>query len=173
MRYADDFVVLARYQGSRLRDWIESTLEERFDLTINRKKTRVVHMAQGEGLDFLGFTLRYERSIYGTGQYLYVGASLKSQARFREKLRQSAGTRNCFVPAPILVKQINRVVQGWGRYFSYGYPRRVFRSLNKFVQDRVGLHLKRRSQRGCRPGDGVTIYSHLYDKLGLQKLEKP
>lgn len=173
VRYADDFVVLAKYQGSRLRDWIELTLEDRFDLTINRKKTRVVHMARGEGLDFLGFTMRYERSIYGTGNYLHVGPSLKSQSRFREKLRQLASTRHCFVPSPTLVKQVNRVVQGWGRYFSYGHPRRAFGSLNKFVQDRVGLHLKRRSQRGCRPGDGVTMYSHLYDNLGLQKLEKP
>jgi hypothetical protein len=29
VRYADDFVVLARYQGERLRDWIETTLEGR------------------------------------------------------------------------------------------------------------------------------------------------
>lgn len=130
-------------------------------------------MARDEGLDFLGFTLRYERSIYGTGQCLYVGPSLKSQSRFREKLHQSAGTRYCFIPAPILVQQINRVVQGRGRSFSDGHPRRIFRSLKKFVQTRVGLHLKRRSQQGSRPGDGVTIYSHLYHKPGLQKLEKP
>jgi len=173
IRYADDFVVLAKYQGNRLRDWIESTLEGRFDLTINRQKTRVVYLARGEGLDFLGFTMRYERSIYGTGDYLHVGPSLKSQARFREKVRQLASTRNCFVAAPVLVNQINRVLQGWGRYFSYGHPRRCFRTLNKFVQDRVGLHLQRRSQRGCRPGNGVTLYSHLYDRLGLQELKKP
>src|SRR5262249_58235508 len=29
VRYADDFVVLARYQGARLRRWLEGTLEGR------------------------------------------------------------------------------------------------------------------------------------------------
>jgi RNA-directed DNA polymerase len=46
VRYADDFVVLARYQGERLRDWIESTLEGRFELTINREKTKVVCLGE-------------------------------------------------------------------------------------------------------------------------------
>src|SRR5262249_4042976 len=60
VRYADDFVVLARYQTRRLTDWIEGTLEGRFRLTINRDKTRIVKMRQpGASLTFLGFTLRY------------------------------------------------------------------------------------------------------------------
>ncbi len=36
VRYADDFVVLARYQSSQLVNWIERMLEGRFRLTINR-----------------------------------------------------------------------------------------------------------------------------------------
>ena len=46
MRYADDFVILARYQSRRLIDWVESLLEGRFRLTINRTKTRVVNLNQ-------------------------------------------------------------------------------------------------------------------------------
>ncbi|MBV8229709.1 MAG: hypothetical protein JO329_06980 [Planctomycetaceae bacterium] len=46
VRYADDFVVLARYQSRRLIDWIEGTLEGRFRLTVNREKTRIVKMHQ-------------------------------------------------------------------------------------------------------------------------------
>ena len=66
VRYADDFVVLARYQGRRLTDWIEGTLEGRFRLTINREKTRIVKMHQpGASLNFLGFTLRYDRDLHG------------------------------------------------------------------------------------------------------------
>ena len=62
VRYADDFVVLARYQSRQLVNWIERLLEGRFRLTINREKTRIVKMRQpGESLTFLGFTLRYDR----------------------------------------------------------------------------------------------------------------
>jgi RNA-directed DNA polymerase len=35
VRYADDFVVLARYQSRQLVNWIERLLEGRFQLTIN------------------------------------------------------------------------------------------------------------------------------------------
>ena len=66
VRYADDFVVLARYQSRRLIDWIEGTLEGRFRLTVNREKTRIVKLRQpGESLTFLGFTLRYDRDRFG------------------------------------------------------------------------------------------------------------
>ena len=62
VRYADDFVILARYQSGRLIAWIEEPLEGRFRLTINREKTRVVKLNQpGQSLTFLGFTLRYDR----------------------------------------------------------------------------------------------------------------
>ncbi|MBL8209171.1 MAG: hypothetical protein JNK87_00585 [Bryobacterales bacterium] len=57
VRYADDFVVLARYQADKLRNWIESTLEGWLGLQINRDKTRVVNLWQtGAKLDFLGYT---------------------------------------------------------------------------------------------------------------------
>jgi len=63
VRYADDFVILARWQTRRLRDRVESQWEGRFRLTINRKKTRVVNLRRpGASLDFLGFTFRYDRS---------------------------------------------------------------------------------------------------------------
>jgi hypothetical protein len=40
VRYADDFVILARYLGQRIVAWTEETLEGRFRSTINREKTR-------------------------------------------------------------------------------------------------------------------------------------
>ncbi len=61
VRYADDFVVLARYQGPELVRWIESKLEEWLGLKINRTKTRIVNLRRaGEQVDFLGYTFRYD-----------------------------------------------------------------------------------------------------------------
>jgi RNA-directed DNA polymerase len=68
VRYADDFVVLARYQGSPLTEWIESKLEGWLGLEINREKTRVVRLnEEGASLDFLGFTFRYYDDCKGAG----------------------------------------------------------------------------------------------------------
>ena len=173
VRYADDFVVLARYQGERLNEWIETTLEGRFGLTINREKTKVVCLGEigGEGLDFLGFTLRYERSVLLSGTcYLHVGPSRKSMQRVRQKLRALTSHQMCFKPATQIVTEVNRMLGGWSQYFGYGHPRRAFSQVNHAVQTRMYTHLNRRSQRGFCPPSGRTIYEHLVHHLGLQVL---
>lgn len=173
VRYADDFVVLARYQGERLQRWIETTLEGRFGLTVNREKTKVVRLDRigGEGLDFLGFTLRYERSVLPTtDRYLHVGPSRKAMSRVREKLRDLTAPRHCFKPTPQVVAEVNRLLQGWSQYFGYGHPRRAFASVNYQAFGRLSIHLRRRSQRGCRPANGRSLYEHLYHQLGLVML---
>lgn len=173
VRYADDFVVLAYYQGDRLKRWIETTLEGRFGLTINREKTKVVRLGEvgGEGLDFLGFTLRYERSVLShSNRYLHVGPSRKAMSRVRTKLRELTASRQCFKPAPVVVAEVNRMLVGWSQYFGYGHPRRAFASVNFHSLTRLSVHLRRRSQRGCRPPSGRSLYEHLYHHLGLKML---
>jgi RNA-directed DNA polymerase len=51
VRYADDFVVMARYQGARIEEWLTGHLEEWLGLTINREKTSVVRLHQSEPRD--------------------------------------------------------------------------------------------------------------------------
>ena len=56
VRYADDFVVLAHWQGTRLRAWVEGALEGRMGLVVNREKTRIVKLKEeGASFDFLGW----------------------------------------------------------------------------------------------------------------------
>ncbi len=171
VRYADDFVVLARYQSRQLIGWIEGLLEGRFRLTVNREKTRIVKLAEpGESLNFLGFALRYDRDRYGREhRYLNVTPSAKAQARAREKVRELTGPGRCFMPIPEMIHQINLYLKGWGEYFRHGYPRDSFRELNRFVLLRLTRHLQRRSQRPYRPPEGESFYAHL-QRLGLQLL---
>lgn len=163
VRYADDFVILARYQSPRLREWIESQLEGRFRLTINRKKTRVVQLDRpGESLDFLGFTLRYHRDLFGRGgRYLHVEPSKQALTRVRSKLRELTDRRRCFRPVGDLVGDINHWLQSWSRYFRYGHPRRAFRRINWFTIQRLARHLNRRSQRRYRLPAEQTLSVHL------------
>jgi len=167
IRYADDFVILARYQGRRLRDFVESTLETRMGLVINREKTQVVDLKQKDHLDFLGFTFRFDADRFGRGhRYLNVFPSRKAVARERDVLRQMTSPRMCFTPIPALVQQLNGHLNGWANYFQFGYPRQIFREINSFVCCRLTVHLNRRSQRPFRPPKGVTLYRHLRN-LGL------
>jgi len=171
VRYADDFVILARYQTRRLIDWVERTLEERFKLKINRNKTRVVRLHEPcASLDFLGFTLRYDRDQYGRDRrYLNVFPSKKALARLRDKVRVLTSGQRCFVPIPTVIEETNRLLRGWRAYFAYGYPRVAFRTINRFVYDRLIRHLRRRSQRPYRPPAGISYYAHL-QALGLKSL---
>jgi RNA-directed DNA polymerase len=171
VRYADDFVVLARYQSARLIDWIEGTLEGRFGLTIHREKTRTVNLRRvGEHLDFLGFTLRYDRDRFGRDRrYLNVMPSQKALKRARAKLRDLTGSHRRHVPIPVMIAQVNRWLQGWGGYFRHGYPSGAFRTLNWYVERRLRRHLRRRSQRPYRCPAGESVHAHL-QRLGLRLL---
>jgi RNA-directed DNA polymerase len=171
VRYADDFVVLARFVGGRLTSWIESLLEGRFQLTINREKTRVVKLnSPGDSLNFLGYTFRYDLDRHGRGhRYLNVFPAPKALARARLRVHELTDRRWCFARIESVLANVNQFLRGWGRYFGLGYPRKAFRQLNWHVVDRLMHHLQRRSQRRYRPPAGTTFYAHLQD-LGLQLL---
>jgi RNA-directed DNA polymerase len=174
VRYADDFVVLARYQGVQLREFLESKLENWLGLELNREKTRIVDLKQsGASLDFLGYTFRYDRDRYGRPlRYLNVIPSKKALMKERAVLRDLTSSRVCFQPLPDLIEDLNQNLQGWAAYFSFGYPRAVYRNLNQYVQHRLRLHLHRRSQRPYRKPDTVSFYAH-FRQLGLKYLSLP
>jgi len=171
IRYADDFVVLARYVSPRLRDWIEGKLEGWLGLQINREKTRVLDLRQtGQSLDFLGYTFRQDRDQNGRPQrYWNLVPSPKALAREREQLRELISHHQSHTPLPELIGRVNRHRRGWANYFGLGYPRATFRHLNHFVRYRLGMHLRRRSQRGWRARQGISLYAHL-NHLGLVNL---
>jgi RNA-directed DNA polymerase len=171
VRYADDFVVLARYISPQLQGWIEGKLEDWLGLQINREKTRIVNLREpGQSLDFLGYTFRHDRDRHGRPQrYWNLEPSAKTMERERETLRQKINSHQSHTPLPELIGQVNRHLRGWSNYFKLGYPRKAFRHINRFVQQRLGRHLRRRSQRGWRARTGVSLYAHLAN-LGLKAL---
>jgi RNA-directed DNA polymerase len=169
VRYADDFVVLARYQGPRLRAYIEEKLETWMGLELNRDKTRVVDLKEpGASLDFLGYTFRYDRDRYGsTRRYLNVTPSKKALQKERDYLREQTGPAQCSRPLPLLVAELNAHLLGWANYFSFGYPRRALRQISAFACARLTYHLQRRSQRAFRPPTDMSYYEYLHTRMGL------
>jgi RNA-directed DNA polymerase len=171
VRYADDFVVLARYCTQHLVGSLEGYLTGRLGLKINREKTRVLDLREaGTSLDFLSHTFRYLPSPRGWKSPLLsvtpsAGALHREYAKLRELTRPALG----YVPVPDLIRSLNRHLAGWAPYFTYGYSRLAFRKINRYVQVRLAVHLGRRSQRRYRGPEGVSLYRHLLD-LGLRSL---
>ena len=171
VRYADDFVALAKQMGSETIEFIESRLERKFQLEINREKTRVVDLREeGASLDFLGYTFRYDRDLKGRdGKYLNVFPSMKAVQRERAKLHEMTNSHQCFKPIPTLIGELNRHLKGWANYFSFGYPSSAYCEIERHVQGRLIQHLQRRSQRPYRPPQGESWLRHLA-RLGLVRL---
>jgi RNA-directed DNA polymerase len=171
VRYADDFVVLARYISPRLRAFIESKLEGWLLLQINRDKTRTFDLQQsGQSLDFLGYTFRYDGDRLGRDKrYWNLIPSRKALARERAVLHKKLGFHRSHVPLPELITELNRHLSAWARYFSLGYPRHAMRNINTYVLKRLHQHLKRRSQRGWNPPEDQSDYRY-FAHLGLIRL---
>jgi RNA-directed DNA polymerase len=168
VRYADDFVILARYIDSHITGWTESKIEGWLGLEINREKTQVLDLQkEGTSLDFLGYTFRYDRDLKGRDfRYLNLFPSNKVLARERQKLRELTSPRMCFKPVPALIEELNEHLRGWANYFGRGYPRKAFREINAYARQRLYCHLSRRSQRPWRPPKGTTFYAQ-FARMGL------
>jgi RNA-directed DNA polymerase len=175
VRYADDFVVMARYIDHRIVRFIEDKIEGRLGLKINREKTRTLRLTnEGAALDFLGYRFRNSRSHRAGGgpRYWRIEASPKAQQRARDKVRALTGAEYCFLPVADVVQNVNAVLRGWLNYFAKGHPANARWNLVRFAEERIARHLRRRSQRPYRPPEGVSLFQHAHD-LGLLALQGP
>lgn len=163
VRYADDFVILARYIDHRIENWVAYTLEDWMGLTLNREKTRVVKLQEpGASLDFLGYTFRYDRDRHGGAhRYLNMMPSKASLKRERAQLRELTDKSRCFMPLPDLIADLNIHLRGWANYYRLGYPRNAFRRVNAYTCYRLTRHLRRRSQRPWKPKGDRSAYETL------------
>jgi RNA-directed DNA polymerase len=172
VRYADDFVVLARHVGPRIEQWLEDLLEGRLGLRINRQKTRVARVAKdGGSLDFLGYSFRWCRDLKGGDhRYLSTHPSAKALKRFRERVRGLTSPSRGLVPLEGIAGDLNAYLRGWKLYFSRFHRSDAFSSANAYVLDRVRNHLLRRSQRPCRPRGEMSWYRLVHDQLGVMRI---
>ncbi|MCK4794570.1 MAG: group II intron reverse transcriptase/maturase [Desulfobacteraceae bacterium] len=171
IRYADDFVIMARYMGEKITNWVEKIIEEKLELSINEEKTKILKVkAHHDELSFLGFTFRYDRDIKGRDHhYLNTFPSKKAQASIREKIRELT-KRGVNRPFPEVIGRVNMATTGWKNYFSKGYPRVAYRGVNYYLQIRFRRFFMNRSQRKSKVfRDGETMYKGLR-RLGLKYL---
>ena len=171
VRYADDFVVLARHISPQLQYFIEGKLEGWLGLQLNREKTRILNLqSPGQSLDFLGYTFRYDRDRLGRAKrYWNLTPSRKAVTRERAVLHEKLSLRRSHVPLLDLIAELNRHLRGWARYYSLGYPRKAMLDINAYVLRRLAQHLKRRSQRGWKAPADQSDY-HYFARMGLLTL---
>lgn len=167
VRYADDFVLM----GKRITQEAEDKLREilgRMGLKLNEEKTRKVH-AEKTGFNFLGFTVRYDRDIFGQNKgYWNIIPSYKSGKKIREKVHDFLGKSGHLAPRHV-THGLNALIRGWLNYYDVpgvSYPAMSKRMLRHYLQERLNRYYKRKSQRRSRLY-GQQAFEKLVYKYGL------
>lgn len=174
IRYADDFVIMAKYMTNKLKSWIEYMLEGRFDLTINQEKTKIVDLAKaGSEINFLGYRLKQaDLHTRKRVKFCLISPSEKSIKKAFEEIRERTSPRNGYKPITKIVEEVNLFLRGWGQYFQLGHPSRAFSKVNRHAKFRLYKFLQRRSQRGYKKcSREQTWWAHFKD-MGLFVLTK-
>lgn len=164
VRYADDFVILARSWADGFLQRVEGILEGRMGLTVNREKTKVLDFREPHTtLTFLGYDFRMVRDrLFGTGKrYLAFGPSKKSMKGIREKIHAITHARNGLLTVEKVVGRLNKLTKGWGAFYSVGYPSKAFHAVNGYALRRMARFLNRKSQRRYRLKFADTYYGEL------------
>jgi len=68
-------------------------------------------------------------------------------------------------------RRANKYLIGWGNYYRYGNPSKMFQKFNWYVSQRLRKHLLGRSQRPYKLNKEETWNNH-FKKLGLINLTK-
>ena len=89
------------------------------------------------------------------------GPSSKSVKRVCREVHELTHSRNVLLPVETVVERVNRLLKGWGAFYSVGYPSRVFRKMNHYVLKRMARFLNRKSQRYYRLKFADTYYGEM------------
>jgi group II intron reverse transcriptase/maturase len=168
VRYADDFVILARPgQGTELMERLKRWLEAH-GLTLNETKTRQLDI-RAEGFKFLGFGVNWRQGRRSSRYYPHVEPHPKSQMKLRDKLREKLNHWTLWRAAEEVVPEVNRLLKGWGGYFHYANSTQVFNRMNLYALRRLRRWLWRK--HGGRKALWATYPNEvLRERYGLYQL---
>ena len=151
IRYADDFILMAKHINQETLVRLNGYLT-RMGLILNTEKSKLVQ-AREESFDFLGFTFRYDRSIFKNGtKFWNIMPKAKSRKKIRQKVNEMLKKRGHF-NAQMLVYELNPVLRGWMNYYrieKVSYTQLAFRELDQYIRYRLNRYYNRKSQRKSR-----------------------
>jgi RNA-directed DNA polymerase len=144
-RWADDWVVTCRTRAEAEHVLVRAVkILGQLGVTLNREKTRIVHIAHG--FEFLGFKIQRGKGRFKlthdriksmlNRQNLYAIPTQKSVDRFKDQIRACTQRR---IPLRMgeLIKTINPIIRGWGNYYCRSRVRKRFAQLDRWIIRRL------------------------------------
>ena len=113
IRYADNFVVMARHLSPRVRNFVEQKLEAWLGLKLNRKKTRMVNLGRNqERLEFLGYQFGLAPVLADRSRHCWrMEPSRKAMEREVDRIWEMTSRQQAWKPLPELIGELNRYVR--------------------------------------------------------------
>lgn len=153
VRYADDFVILwngTHRDALALCDELQQFLWDELHLELSEDKTRVTHLT--DGLDFLGFHIRYiHPEAKGGKPWLRVTPTKENIARFRRKIKALTRRGTTYATPEMRFKSLNRIIRGWGNYYRHVSFKHSARKVDFWINQRVLIWLRHKHQgKGVR-----------------------
>jgi len=171
VRYADDFVLMGRQITEELTQAVARLLNK-MELTINSEKTKIINAKDKGGFDFLGFTFRYDWSLYNRGQkYWNVHPSKKSEQKFRKIISEYLTTQ-LVRPMKEVVRGLNAKIRGHYEYFKIlkvSYINRATHEFEHYLRYKLYKYCRRKSQRKCIRYS-TSVYDYLTEHYKLIKI---
>ena len=156
VRYADDFVILARTREEAdaaldlVRNWVTEN-----GLTLHPTKTHVGGRAEGarfqrdrvpgQGFEFLGYRFEAGRRF----------VRKKSLGKLKDSIRDKT-RRTCGQSLKRVVAELNPVLRGWFQYFKQAHPT-TFADLDGFIRRRLRSMLLKQNKKS-HIGAGTLIH---------------
>jgi len=169
VNYADDFVILCRGTAGKAMSVMRDMMAK-LQLTVNETKTRLCRLP-GETFDFLGYTIGPFWSRNKRRMVLSTRPSLKSVKKVKAKISDLTDRDRILLDEAEVVKRLNRVLQGWGNYFSRGPVSNAYRNIDLHTAQ---LFRKWLVAKHKKKGRGIDQYpnDYLFGELGLHRLTR-
>lgn len=169
IRYADDFILMAKHINQETISKIHMLLN-RMELIVNQEKSKLVRATETP-FDFLGFTFRYDRSIFNRDRKFWnIAPKQMSQKKIRHKINVKLKKIGHYHAAAV-VEELNPILRGWMNYYEIekvSATQVPFKKLDDYLRRRLFRFYKRKSQRKSNL-HGQQAYDLLTKDFGLIK----
>lgn len=167
VNYADDFVICCKGPAQTALLTMRSMMGK-LRLTVNESKTHL-RQAPQESFDFLGYTFGRCHAAKTGERYLGRTPSKKRVQRLIEKITDETSRSHLHEEAAQIVVRLNRIIRGWGNYFSGGTVSKVYGKIDYHARNRMRRWLRNKHKR---PTINYQTYPDrvLHKELGLISL---
>jgi hypothetical protein len=168
VNYADDFVILCRGSAQVAQEGMQKIMTV-LKLTVNEKKTKTCQLPE-ESFDFLGYTIGRCHSTRTGRAYLGTQPAKKRVQRICAEVSEQIQRSTLGKHTEEMVAELNRKLRGWANYFCLGPVSKAYRAVDSHTRHRLRQWLCRKHKQ-AGSGTGAFPDEHLYEKLGLLRLE--